>query len=172
MNERIISDVYEKKDKRMYGDDPTTPFNQRVLAVNAMYGWLYAKGILKAEAFAFVDYDDAVFFAMDVNDLLKYRAEMEASGCNNAALAVRYIFDEEYTPCIYSGAFQPGWLMHTYRDCGGCVGRSWECDMVKHLRGGPANEVAEERRTNGVKAAVKKLYSMGILKSSSGGAYE
>ena len=96
---RIISDAYVKENKRIWGTDPTTEFNQKILAVNNMYGWLYNQGLLEKVCFEFKDYSDGVEFALDVKDLEPYRSEMEACGVDGATLAVRHIFDEPYTPC-------------------------------------------------------------------------
>lgn len=131
--ERIICDSYIKGQKDIWGDDPNTEFNQRILAVNEMYGWLYKQGILERVSFEFKDYSFGTCFALDVKDLEPYREQMEQSGLDGAELAVRNIFDEKYTPCMYSGAIELGWSMATYRDVDGCVGRSWECGLVQGL---------------------------------------
>ena len=156
---RIIADIYTKGSKHIWGDDPGDEFNQRILAVNDMYGWLYNQGILEKVSFEFKDYDDATFFALDAKDLAPYRVEMEASQAKGAALAVRHIFDEDYTPCTYSGAIELGWTMMSYRSVDGCVGRSWECGLVKGLNTDGIYEVADVRDGQGVKAAVQFLFS-------------
>lgn len=156
---RIISDMYVKEDKHIWGNDPNEEFNKRILAVNEMYGWLYEKGILEKVSFEFRDYEDAAYFALDAKDLMPLRRQMEASGCQNASLATRHIFDESYTPCTYSGAIELGWTMMSYRDVDGCVGRSWECGLVKNLDSEGIYEVARVRDESGVKAAVSALYA-------------
>lgn len=156
---RIITDTYAKGDKYLWGNDPNDEFNQRITAVNNMYAWLYDQGILEKVSFEFKDYDDATFFALDAKDLAPYRGEMEASQAEGAAMAVRHIFDEDYTPCTYSGAIELGWTMMSYRDVDGCVGRSWECGLVKNLNTDGIYEVADVRDREGVKAAVQFAFS-------------
>ena len=156
---RIISDAYIKENKRIWGADPTTEFNQRILAVNNMYAWLYNKGLLEKVCFEFKDYADGVEFALDVKDLEPYRSEMEACGIDGAALAVRHIFDEPYTPCTYSGAIELGWTMQGYRSVDGMVGRSWECGLSQGLNTEGIYAVAKVREEQGVKAAVKEMFA-------------
>lgn len=156
---RIISDSYIKGEKQIWGDDPKDAFNQKILAVNNMYGWLYQQGILEKVSFVFKDYAEGTHFALNAKDLEPYRREMEECGAESAALAVHHIFDEEYTPCVYSGAITLGWTMSTYRDVDGCVGRSWECDLIKCLNTEGIYDIANIRDEQGVKAAVVALYS-------------
>lgn len=155
---RIISDTYIKQNKQTWGDDPNSLFNRRILAVNNMYGWLYEKGILEKVSFVFKDYDGTAYFALNASDLLPYRKEMEKAQIDGAALAVRNIFDEPYTPCVYSGAIELGWTMSTYRSVDGMVGRSWECGMIQHLNTEGIYKISDIRDKLGVKAAVKALY--------------
>lgn len=157
--ERIIMDSFIKQNKRIYGEDKDHVFNQRILAVNQMYGWLYNQGILEKVAFAYQDCPKEVVFAIDAKDLEPYRRNMEESRVPDAALAVQHLLDEPYTPCVYSGAIQMGWLMDSYRDVDGIVGRSWECDLVKFLNEKAVNEIAGVRENEGVKAAVQKTFS-------------
>ena len=158
--DRILSDTFVKIEKKIYGDDPSTPFNQRILAVNEMYGWLYDRGILKNVSFVFKDFSDCTYFALDVKDLIPYRKNMEESGCKQADLAVQFIFDKEYTPCLFSGAFELGWMMNTYREFyKGSISRSWECDMVKHLPSSIAHDISKLRKEMGIKESVKAVYS-------------
>lgn len=156
--DRIICDTYYKKGKRIWTVDPENEknksFNRRILAVNHLYGWLYHNGVLEAVSFWFRDYEDKIYFALDVNTLLPYRKNMEHSKIADAALAVHHIFDEEYRPCTYSGAIQLGWTMMTYRDNGGCIGSSWECDLVKMLRNRTVQKVLDIKNKRGVKEAV------------------
>lgn len=156
---RIISDSYVKKNKQTFGDDPNHPSNIRVLAINEMYGWLYNEGILKKAAFEFHDCPNAVHFAVDTKELEAYRSEMVKSNVKDADLATMHIFDEEYTPCIYSGAIELCWPMSTYRNVDGCVGRSWECSAIKGLNNTAIFAVADIQREKGVKEAVKAMYS-------------
>lgn len=161
---RIISDTYEKGEKHIWNGDKDAPvnqeFNRKIIAVNDMYGWLYKKGILRDVSFEFKDYSDISFFALDVKDLEPYRSEMEQCGIKDASVAVQHIFDEEYTPCLFSGAIQLGWTMRTYRDIDGCVGRSWETDLVQHLNSGPAHDILALQMEKGVKVAVSKTFEL------------
>lgn len=157
--ERIICDTYFKKEKARFGADPDSDFNQRITAVNNMYGWLYQTGLLQETAFLFQDLGDSVCFALDVKDLEPYRDRMQESGAENAALAVHHIFDEAYTPCMYSGAIELGWFMSTYRNVDGCVGRSWECGLIQGLNNTAIFDVLQTKEKSGVKAAISKMFS-------------
>ncbi len=157
--ERVIADSYIKGRKQTIGKDPNSAFNQRVQALNRLYGFMYEKGILEKAAFMYQDCPDATYFALDVKRLEPYRKEMEGSGIEGAELASRHIFDEKYTPCTYSGAIQPGWLMMNYREIDGCVGKSWECDLVKWLNAQAVQEIYGVKEKQGVKAAVRKMFS-------------
>lgn len=156
---RIICDTYIKSNKKIWGDDIHDEFNQRILAVNNMYGWLYEKGILEKVSLQFKDYKEATYFALDAKDLLPYRQDMENSGITGATLSARHIFDESYTPCTYSGAITLGWTMSGYRSVDGCVGRSWECGLVQNLDVKGIYEVSDVRDSEGVRAAVKALFA-------------
>jgi len=156
--ERILSDYYSKGKQRIWGKDPNTDYNQMVVAVNHMYGWLYEKGILKKESFIFKDFEGETCFAVDVKDLEKYRKEMEDSGVSGALLAARYIFDKPCRPCMYSGVIQLTHFMGAYRDNGGCVGRSWECDIVQELETRAVHDIFRIKEEKGIKEAVKAMY--------------
>ncbi len=156
---RIICDTYYKTEKKLWGDDPNHPFNQRIKAVNTMYGWLYQSGILEKASFQFREMPDVVCFAFDAKQLAPYRAAMSESGVEGSALAIQHLFDEPYKPCMYSGAIEPGWFMHSYRDVDGCVGPSWECSLVQGLNTGAIQNVRKVQEEQGVKAAVEKLFS-------------
>lgn len=156
---RIICDVYQKEDKQLWGDNPNDIFNQKIMAVNNMYGWLQDAGILEKVSFEFHEQPKCICFAFDAKDLEPYRDEMEDSGVRGSALAIQHIFDEAYTPCRYSGAIQLGWSMFSYRDVDGCVGRSWECDLIKGLNTKAIYDVRDVQTEKGVKEAVKKLFS-------------
>ena len=162
--ERILYDTYIKGEKPIWDLDPDNPsnkeFNRKILAANQMYEWLYNQGILKQVSFEFKDYSDMTFFALDVNDLAPYREQMESCGILDAEIAVHHIFDEEYTPCLYSGAFQIGWTMMTYRDTDGTVSRSWECGLVKSLATYAADDVLEIKNKSSVKAAVSEAFEL------------
>ena len=133
--ERIIMDSYVKQDKQIYGEDRDLAFNKRVLAINAMYGWLNEQEILEKITFAYQDCPEDIHFALDARDLETYRKAMEESKLPEAALAVQHLLDEPYTPCVYSGAIQPGWLMNTYREISGPVLGMWPGTVLKR-RGG------------------------------------
>lgn len=156
---RIICDTYSKKEKQLFGDDPTSDFNQKILAVNNLYGWLYDRGILEKVSFEFKDHPDWTCFAFDARDLFPYRAEMEESGVEGAVLAAHHIFDEPYSSCLYSGAIELGWMMSTYRDVDGCVGRSWECDLIKGLNTEAIYDISKVKDERGVKEAVRAMFA-------------
>lgn len=162
--ERIIYDVYSKGEKEIWDLEPekenNKKFNRKIIAVNNMYGWLYEQGILREVSSKFKDYDDMTFFVLDVKDLGIYREQMENSGVEDAALAVQHIFNEEYSPCKYSGAIQLSWIMFTYRDFDGTVGRSWECGLVKGLSSPTVLNIRELRETKGVKAATEEAFDL------------
>lgn len=157
--DRIICDIYRKDAPSLWGDDPNTPLNQKIIAVNNMFGWLYDTGLLRQVSFEFKETPNAVCFAFDAKDLHPHRAEMEASGIDGAAVAVHNIFDENYSPCAYSGVIQVSWPMSTYRDVDGCVGRSWECTLIQGLNTKAIYAVNDIREGEGVKAAVTSLFS-------------
>ena len=165
-NERIICDCYEKGTKHIFGKDINLPFNQKIVAVNNMYGWLYNEGILKKTSFEFKDYSDCAYFAFDVADLVVYRKAMEKSGVDGAMLAVQHIFDEKYSPCEYCGAITLAWMMQTYRDFDGTVSRGLECDLCNHLNSCAVLEVYEIKEEKGVKAAVKKAFEFSEFEPS------
>lgn len=156
---RIILDFFLKNKKSLWGTDPNTPYNKKILAVNAMYGWLYQQGILQKVCFEFRDYSVITEFAFDTADLMPYRTAMEQSGIENAHLAVTAIFDIDISPCNYSGAVQVSWTMCCYRDNGGCVGKSWECSLVQKLNMKEAQTVAQTYREHGAKQAVKAVFA-------------
>lgn len=157
--DRIISDSYIKGTKQTWTFDQADEFNRRILAVNDMYGWLYQQGILEKVSFQFKDYSAGTYFALDAKDLLPYRAVMEKSGLPEAALAVRHIFDEEYTPCHYSGAIELGWTMSSYRSIDGCVGRTWECSMIKGLNEDVIYGIQKILEVQGPKAAITAAFA-------------
>ena len=159
-NERIICDNYQKGKKHIFGQDSNTPFNQKIIAVNNMYGWLYNAGILKEISFEFQDYSDITYFALCVADLEKYRDAMRNSGVDGAELAIQHIFDEKYSPCHYSGAIELGWTMMTYRDFDGTVSRDWECELSRHLDSCAVLDVEKIKEEKGVKEAVKAMFEL------------
>lgn len=162
--QRIITDTYKKGKKHTWDlnkDNPTNQaFNQKIVAVNDVYGWLYHTGILRNVSFEFKDYSDMVFFALDVNDLKPYREQIENSGIKDISLAVHHIFDAEYTPCIYSGAIQLGWTMQTYRDTDGTVNKSWETGLIQDLNNSAVHDILDIRKEKGVKAAVSQAFEL------------
>ena len=158
--ERIIADCYCKKGPRQFGDDKDDPFNKRVAAVNAMYGWLYDQGILQKKAFEIRDYSDATYFAIDTSALAPYRKAMEASGVPDADIAVQNIFDEFYTPCLYSGAIELSWTMLTYRSFSGTVERSWECEYIRDLKSHIVLDIEAIKNKKGTKAAISEAFRL------------
>ena len=166
--ERIICDTYIKGKKHVWPADKddwsSQEFNRKILAANEMYGWLYEKGILRDVAFEIKDYPEVTFFALDVKRLEPYREAMEQAGLKDAQLAVRHIFDEYYTPCEYSGAIELGWTMAGYRDVDGCVGRSWECGLLKGLNARAAHDVLRVLDEKGVHAAVHEAFQLAGFK--------
>lgn len=157
--DRIICDIYFKNEKPLLGEDKNSTFNVRIQAVNDLYGWLYQKGLLEEASFQYQDLPSSVCFALSTEALLPFRNAMEQSGIANADLAVHHLFDEPYTPCMYSGAVELGWFMSTYRDVDGCVGRSWECALVQGLNMQAISEIRKVQTEQGVKAAVNKMFS-------------
>lgn len=156
---RIICDIFEKGEKSLWDDDPNSPINRKVLAIKNMYAWLYDAGILADISIVCKESPTAVCFALDTKDLQPYRQQMESSGVADALLAVEHIFDREYSPCVYSGVVQLAWPMSSYRNVDGCVGRSWECDLIKGLNTDAIYAVSKVREEQGIKAAVRKLFS-------------
>ena len=119
--------------------------NRRFAACAAMYEWLDNQGILKKESFCYdvipermiddVLHNKQINFAIDSETLVKYRDQMLASGVSDADLAVSYILAEDKNvvePSCISGAVCLTWVMQTYRDSCGCVGRSWETLHEQH----------------------------------------
>ena len=162
--ERIIVDSLTKGEKRIWDldkDDPRNQeFNRKIVAVNDMYAWLYAQGILRKVSFEFKDYSDSTYFALDVEDLKLYRRVMEQSGVKNADIAAQHIFDVEYSPCLFSGAIELSWTMFSYRDFDGTVGRSWECELCRHLDAVGVTDVAQIKDEKGIKEAVKHAFKI------------
>jgi hypothetical protein len=161
---RIIADSYMKENPQLYTVRPDDlrgqEANREILAVNAMYGWLYREGFLRQVSFEIRDYPEVTHFAFDTKDLEPYRAAMENSGVKDADLSVRLIFDEKYTPCIYSGAIELTWSMKTYRSNSGCVSSSWECAFVRWLNTEGADEVSAVQREKGSRAAISKAFEL------------
>lgn len=157
---KVINDFYSKQNHRQWGEDPATPFNTKIRAVNTMYGYLYNKGILKEKSFVSKDCASEFYFAIDAKELEPYRDEMLNSDVENAELAVSHIFDVEYSPCTYCGAITPGWTMKTYRSNCGCVGSSWECIGCRDFDNHSASKISEMRYAKGTIEAVKLEWSM------------
>lgn len=165
-NKRIICDCYAKKEKKLLGDDPNTPFNQKIVSVNNMYGWLYKEGILEKVAFELKDYSDCTYFAFDVAALLPFREKMKESGVEGSALAIDYIFDCGHSPCEYCGAITLGYLMQTYRDFDGTVSRGWECLLCEGLASHAVLDVYQVKEEKGIKEAVKAAFDFANFKPS------
>lgn len=159
-NKRIIVDAYEKDEKQLFGKDDKDPFNEKIIAVNKMYGWLYNEGILKKISFEFKDYSDITHFAFDVRRLVRYKKAMLQSGIDGAELAVQHIFDEDYAPCRFCGAITLGWTMRTYRDNCGCLGSSWECENCNKLDTEAVSNIRYKKKQKGIKEAVKLSFKL------------
>ena len=161
---RVICDCYVKGEKHIWSNPDHNPdteaFNRKIVAVNDMYGWLYAQGVLEKVSFVFKDYLNDCYFAFDAKDLESYREDMEQSGVPEAALAVEHIFDALYQPCRYSGAIDLSWTMMSYRDFDGTVSRSWECDLAKHLNSHAVLDVQDMKDNAGVREAVKLMFEL------------
>ncbi len=155
---RILSDSldHKKLDAAVEPDD--SPEKQRALAVNRMYRWLYDNGILEEQSFRFKDCGDKVYFALDIKQLEPYREQMLNCGNEGATMAVESIFNSQYVPCRFCGAFQLTWTMNYYRDNGGCVGSSHECAVCATLGNSEAFKVQETLNKDGSIAAVKYVY--------------
>lgn len=158
--QRIICDKYIKSKKRIWGNDADNPFNKKIVAVNNMYAWLYNQGILKEVSFEYIDDPDATYFAFDTESLKPYKDLMEHSGVVESALSIKHIFEEKYTPCLYTGAIELSWTMSTYRDNCGCVGKSWECCLARSFDNQAVQKAIEVKQNDGVKAAVSMLFSL------------
>ena len=148
--ERIICDV---RNKAHY------PLGFTCQKVVDMYSWLLAQGILEKVCFAFRNYPNTTYFAFDAEELLPYRKQMEESGVKGAEETCCLIFDEQITPCMYTGAIQFHEPMLTYRDNCGCVGRSREITLVRHLGNEAANNVLDLNNKKGSKAAILHLFT-------------
>ena len=156
-NTRVVCDFCEKKEKKLpafFSD----AYKKQLLAVNAMYHWLYKQGILCEISFAVQDYKDTVYFSFDVRDLLPYRRKMEQSGIEDASLAVQEIFDSTHAPCRFSGAIQLSWPMVGYRTFDGVTSRSCETDLLDYFNNESAYEILHVRETKGIKEAVLKAF--------------
>ena len=145
-------------------------FNHKVKSCYDMYQWLYKKGILRKEAFLYNENssegEQEVSFAIDTENLLPYRKQMETSGVEDADLACRYIFGDkgyETTPSKYSGSIFLSWSMLTYRGQL-CVSRSWETESEQDLNTEHLQEVAKIRKKYGTKKAVEKVWELLQLK--------
>lgn len=159
---RIINDEYVKGKVPSWGMDSENEknqeFNKRVKAVHNMYEYLDDKGILKKVSFRYEGDAEGASFSFEADKLLPYKEEMLNSGVEDADIAVENIFYTEFSRCLFCGGIRLRWLMQTYRDTDGCVGRSWECWMCQHLESGDAHEVAEKRREKGSKAAIEYMW--------------
>lgn len=71
----------------------------------------------------------------------------------------------QQSPCIYSGCLPMAhMMMTTYRDTYGCIGRSWEINMVINLKTSSCYKISEVRDTFGPYAAA--LYLMKIYRGN------
>ncbi|MBE6610316.1 MAG: hypothetical protein E7634_06575 [Ruminococcaceae bacterium] len=157
---KIIVDSFVKDFSLTADKFFTEVFVNRVTAVNAAYGYLYEKGILKKVSFEYLEFDGCVMFALDTDKLLPYREEMEASGVQGMDTACSHIFDQEYTPCLYSGAVELTWTMSTYREFDGTTERSWEIEPCRHMESHQVLDVLDIRQKQGVCEAVKYIFKL------------
>lgn len=158
---RIINDYYKKQDKLTFDKKfMSEEFYDTRKSVREMYGYLDDKGILKNVSFEYYNDSSETVFAFDAGELEAYRAEMLKSGTYKAELAVKCIFDEEYSQCNYCGAIELSWTMRTYRDNCGCIGRSWECGMCQAFNMKTLVKINEIKETKGVKEAVSALWKL------------
>ena len=158
--ERIIVDSYAKNFHPTPDRFLVPEFVDRIVAVNTAYGYLYEQGILQKVAFEFAERDGNIYFALDANDLTPYRKELESADIPNVTLATREIFEEYYTPCLYSGAIELTWTMATHRDFSGTVERSWEIEPCRHLETDQVLEIRDVLESKGAREAVKHLCAM------------
>lgn len=127
------------------------PQDQKVIrAINAnlrAFEALYKSGELATASEYMTEYtegdDTTVYFVVDADKL--DQAMLEAQFPEND------IFQEEFTPCIFSGCISVVGNMRTYRDNCGCVSKSWEIPVVQYLSN--PSRVAEVRDTQGPAAA-------------------
>ena len=148
--ERILVDTYEKGEFHFR--------TEQMKAINEMYDWLYKNGILKKVAFRWKDYPSTTTFALDIADLANYRREMEQAEIPNAAVITSWIFDEDYGRCRYSGSFQLTSPMVTYREVSGCVGRSFEIDLIEYSTNETCFHIRDIKDNHGVRVAIENLF--------------
>lgn len=152
----IISDGINKTEK--YDETQEYFFSCR-----AMFRWLYEKGILKKISFLYKEEKDNICFALDTDDLILYKNQMENSGVRGSAVACNRIFGKggyKTSPSIYSGAVSLTWTMMDYRDINGCVTKSWELLDEKYLTNDSLSVISAIREKHGAKAAVKAIWDL------------
>ena len=152
----IISDGINKTEK--YDETQEYFFSCR-----AMFRWLYEKGILKKISFLYKEEKDNICFALDTDDLIIYKNQMENSGVRGSAVACNRIFGKggyKTSPSIYSGAVSLTWTMMDYRDISGCVTKSWELLDEKYLTNDSLSVISAIREKHGAKAAVKAIWDL------------
>ena len=159
----VICDIYEKDKKHIFGDDPALPVNQRLIEVNNMYAWLYNRGILEKISSFYKNYDTATYFSFETRDLRPYMAEMVNSGVEGMELAMKCLLYSETAPCLYSGTIQPGYIMSTYRDNCGCVGRSHECMLIQELDTASVHFIYSMKEKYGIHTAVDLLFRISLF---------
>lgn len=148
--ERILVDTYEKGEFQFR--------TEKMKAINDMYDWMYRTGILKRVAFCWKDYPSATTFALDIAELEPYRDQMKQADISNAEKITTWILDEDHGKCLYSGAYQLTAPMATYREVSGCVGRSFEIDLIQYSANETCIKIREIIDGHGVKAAIKNLF--------------
>ncbi len=157
----IIVDYYSKNGPDLY---PTNyrGINDRIKTMHDFYSILYNSGMLKNIAFEYKEYDDVVYFALEVK---KLGAFFDANIDNEVVIsAASHFLIGSMAPCNMSGAIQPGAVMSTYRDNNGCVGRSHECTIVQQLDTQACGMIYDEKKRCGVKDAVSLAFSLYCFK--------
>ena len=158
--ERIIVDTYVIDWQPQIDEYHTSEYINRVISVNSAYGYFYQKGILKEVAFEYEEYNGCVLFALDADELLPYRNELESAENSEFASAAREIFDEHYSPCLYSGAIELTGAMQTFREFAGTVECSWEIEPCQHMDSCQVLDVLEIKEKQGVREAVKYIFKL------------
>ena len=158
---RIINDYYSKNsDSNFNAQFISEDFYNRIKAIEEMYEYLDKEGILKTTSFKYYTDYKGTSFAINTENLECYKAKMLNSGTYMPDLAVRYIFDEKFTPCIYCGSIRLSWTMLTYRENCGCIGKSWECGMCRQTESKFVSKISEIRKEKGIQAAVSALWEI------------
>lgn len=161
LNDYILVDYYVKAGPDLY-PEKYEGLNNRVVAMHKFYETLYLSGVLKQVAFEYRDYDDMVYFAFEVKAIHEFVQTHNDREMINTA--VQYMTECMARPCRYTGAIQPGMFTQTYRDNCGCIGKSNECIVAQWLDNDACGMIYNERKTKGVKDAVKMAFELANFK--------